>query len=252
MLISTSISLTKRAKCDRKKRRSNLTLFYMDIPLCRGTGRIRGLFGFLSLFFVVLFGLFEGISSPVLASGMSIDDNPLEFQASVSDSGEGEDASSPVCEAETAPKEGESEKDFRFRMLLTDMLRNEPIEKMIPFIVKRDRETAAFLVSIARKESSWGEHVPSKDGIDCFNYWGFKGQGSRGVGMGHACFGSPEEAVETVGNRLAQLIHEKKLNSPERLIVWKCGSSCAAHSPESVAKWISDVRFIYTKIFMKG
>lgn len=220
----------------------------MDIPLCRGKWRISKLFGFLSLFFAVLFGLFEGNSSPVLAAGASIDDNPLEFQVNVSDSGKAESALPSVCEAEVAPREGESEEDFRFRMLLTNMLRNEPIERMVPFIVKRDRETAAFLVSIARKESSWGKHVPSLNGIDCFNYWGFKGSGSRGVGMGHACFGSPEEAVETVGNRLAELIHEKKLNSPERLIVWKCGSSCAGHSPESVAKWISDVRSVYQKI----
>lgn len=215
----------------------------MDVYLCRG----RKIFVAWRIITGFLFGILCIAPSQSFASEIIPNDNFLKFSREVFEGKEVEKMPF-ICEEKPVAYFDESEEDFRFRLFLEDMLRGEPIEIMIPFFVKRDRETAAFLVSIARKESSWGEHAPSKDGIDCFNYWGFKGSGSRGVGMGHACFGSPEEAVETVGNRLSQLIHEKKLNSPERLIVWKCGSSCAGHSPESVAKWISDVRVIYSRI----
>ncbi|MDQ5961397.1 MAG: hypothetical protein QG581_318, partial [Patescibacteria group bacterium] len=61
-----------------------------------------------------------------------------------------------------------------------------PIEQMAGSIAMYDREVAALLVGIAKKESNWGKRVPrSSDGADCFNYWGFKGAGSRGVAMGH-------------------------------------------------------------------
>lgn len=207
------------------------------------------------LLFISLYSYFSGVSAFAETPSddtMNLYGNPLQFRGSAPSSSWNPGQDELSCEEETAPKEGESEEDFRFRLFLKRMLRGEPIETMVPFIAKRDRETAAFLVAIARKESSWGEHAPSKDGIDCFNYWGYKGTGSRGVGMGHACFGSPEEAVEIVGNRITTLVHEKKLNSPERLIVWKCGRSCEGHDPASVAKWISDVRFIYTRVLPKG
>lgn len=220
----------------------------MDVFLCRGSVRFlnRGLFAGLSLA-LCLWG--QPVFSSEFETNMSIEDDPLVFHADILGSGETGEASAPICEGEVIPRADESEEDFRFRMLLSGMLRDEPMEVMVPYLAQRDQETAAFLVSIARKESSWGEHAPSKDGIDCFNYWGYKGMGSRGAGMGYACFASPEEAVETVGNRIAELVHERNLNSPERLIVWKCGSSCAGHSPESVAKWISDVRGVYSRFF---
>lgn len=141
-----------------------------------------------------------------------------------------------------------SEDEMRLQNLLEEMLVGTPMEHMIPSLLDRDRETAAFLVGIGRKESSWGEHAPLKDGTDCFNYWGMKGSGSRGVGMGYACFGTPEEAVRVVGDRISTLVHEKHLDTPERMIVWKCGSSCAGHDPTGVAKWISDVKSVYTRI----
>ena len=234
----------------------------MDISLCLGdVYRYRVVFQRALTLILFVAGMLCGSVSTVKAEReIRYGENPIVFQGveeAPSEEGAvttrgGENQSAPLCEDDVARAEGESEEDFQFRLSLMRMLSGKPIERMIPLIAKRDRETAAFLVAIARKESSWGEHVPSLDGIDCFNYWGYKGRGSRGVGMGHACFGSPEEAIETVGNRIAILIHEKKLNSPERLIVWKCGSSCAGHSPESVAKWIADVRFIYTKVLSKG
>ncbi len=221
----------------------------MDVSLSRGEFQKYRI----SLTLVLFLGFF-GAGTPLFvgASEWSFGENVLEFQEDGATSETAEAEPLRICEGEFEPRPDESEEEFQFRMTLERLLRNEPMAPMASLIAKRDRETAAFLVSIARKESSWGRHAPSKDGIDCFNYWGFKGEGSRGVGMGHACFGSREEAVETVGNRLAVLIHEKKLNSPERLIVWKCGSSCAGHSPESVAKWIADVRFIYARILPNG
>ena len=231
----------------------------MDIPLRRARPHRhakrcgRGMwytcrfFGFISLFFV--FFVWNGGMASAEGSDIHLQDDLLEFRSENALSDVDQKDISPSCEAEMSPKEGETEEEFRFRTLLASTLQGEPMEAMAPFLAKRDRETAAFLVSIARKESSWGEHAPTKDGIDCYNYWGYKGTGSRGTGMGYACFASPEEAIETVGNRLSELVHEKHLDSPERLIVWKCGSSCEGHSPESVAKWISDVGNVYHRFF---
>lgn len=124
-----------------------------------------------------------------------------------------------------------------------------PIEAMAPFIASYDREIAALLVGIAKKESDWGEHVPlDAAGEDCYNYWGYKGAGTRGIGMGHGCFGDPEEAVRMVGNRLVELVAMRNTSDPENMIIWKCGSSCAGHSPESVRKWIADVSLYYDKL----
>ncbi len=129
------------------------------------------------------------------------------------------------------------------------MVAGTPIEAMSPFIANYDREVAGLLIGIAKKESSWGEHVPvDASGSDCFNYWGYKSAGTRGTAMGHACFGSPEEAVSVVGDRLTELVNMRKTSSPSSMIIWKCGSSCAAHSPESVRKWIADVDLYYKKI----
>lgn len=127
-----------------------------------------------------------------------------------------------------------------------------PIEQMAGSIAMYDREVAALLVGIAKKESNWGKRVPrSSDGADCFNYWGFKGAGSRGVAMGHGCFGSPEEAVEAVGNRVAELVRIRATSEPKNFTIWKCGSSCATHSPESVRKWVSDVDQYYRVLALK-
>lgn len=124
-----------------------------------------------------------------------------------------------------------------------------PIEAMIPYIAEHDRTTAAFLVGIAKKESNWGKRIPrDESGADCFNYWGWRGAGSRGIEMGHGCFGSPEEAIGIVGGRLDTLIQKYKRDTPAEMIVWKCGSNCAGHSPESVRKWISDVSLYFKKI----
>lgn len=124
-----------------------------------------------------------------------------------------------------------------------------PIEQMAEIISKQDKTTAAFLVGIAKKESNWGKRVPvDENGADCFNYWGYRGAGSRGIEMGHGCFGSPEEAVGIVGGRLDTFVQEYKFKTAAELVVWKCGWSCDGHSNKSVKKWIADVGYYVGKV----
>jgi hypothetical protein len=131
---------------------------------------------------------------------------------------------------------------------ITGLVKGYPIETMVPTIAKYDREIAGLIVGIAKKESDWGKHAPSDGAGDCFNYWGYKGASARGTAMGYACFGSPVEAAQIVGDRIAELVAKRQASSPEKLIVWKCGNTCAGHSPESVRSWISGVRVYYDRI----
>jgi hypothetical protein len=161
------------------------------------------------------------------------------------------------CDKMIAPKVGTPEikttrSDEALDTLIRKMTAGYPVEAMAPAIAKYDREVAGLIVGIAKKESNWGKRVPlDASGADCFNYWGYKGAGTRGVAMGHGCFGSPEEAVETVGNRLAKLVELRQTSEPKNMIIWKCGSSCKGHSDESVQKWITDVSLYYDRIASK-
>jgi len=123
-----------------------------------------------------------------------------------------------------------------------------PMVSMVPSIVRQSRTVAAFLVGIAKKESDWGKHSPRKNGEDCFNYWGYKGLGDNGSAEGYACFASPEEAVQTVGNRLLTLAQTQHRDTPEKMLVWKCGSTCKEHSPEGVRSWVSVVDIYFQKL----
>jgi hypothetical protein len=136
-----------------------------------------------------------------------------------------------------------------FERRVRKMVEGYPIEDMVPEIIKQDRTVAMFLVAIAKKESNWGKRVPLDDNYqDCYNYWGYRGiRNMMGTG-GHTCFNSRADAVKTVGKRLSTLINEYDLDTPEELIVWKCGSSCAGHSSYSVQKWISDVELYFDKV----
>lgn len=132
---------------------------------------------------------------------------------------------------------------------LDKMVDGHPIEKMIPAISQRDPLTATFLVSIAKKESNWGKYSPKQsDGRECYNYWGYRGQTEDVTPSGYSCFRSPQHAVAVVGTRLDTLIRDMQLDTAEKLIVWKCGWSCAGHSDYGVTKWIRDVRYYSTKI----
>ncbi len=135
-----------------------------------------------------------------------------------------------------------------YRSKITEMVKGYPIEPMLPYIFEKDRTVAAFLVSIAKKESNWGKRVPVLEGQDCFNYWGYRGvRRLMGTG-GHTCFNSRKDAVDTVARRIEKLVYSEQLNTPEKMILWKCGFSCQGHSRESVKKWISDVDMYFSRL----
>lgn len=127
-----------------------------------------------------------------------------------------------------------------------EMVSGHPMEAMVPFISQEDDSVAAFLIGIAKKESDWGTHSPKKDGRECYNFWGYKG-GYNVTEGGYSCFDSPEQAVAVVGARIQELI-TKNIDTPARMVVWKCGNaSCEGHDPMAVKKWIVDVRTYYDK-----
>ncbi len=141
--------------------------------------------------------------------------------------------------------DADSEKKLKEDIL--EMVKGTPMEKMAPFIAKQDRIVAAFLVAIAKKESSWGTRVPVLNGEDCYNYWGYRGiRDKMGTG-GHTCFNSPKDAVETVAKRIDFLVNSEKLNTPEKLKVWKCGYDCSWDNPAAVRKWVQDIDHYFKK-----
>lgn len=141
----------------------------------------------------------------------------------------------------------EAEKEL-YEERVREMVKGYPIEHMLPYIFEQEQVVAAFLIGIGKKESNWGKRVPVLEGQDCFNYWGYRGvRRLMGTG-GHTCFNSRKDAVETVAKRLKTLIYSEKLDTPEKMIIWKCGFSCEGHSRESVKKWISDVDMYFREI----
>ncbi|EKD58374.1 MAG: hypothetical protein ACD_56C00141G0004 [uncultured bacterium] len=130
---------------------------------------------------------------------------------------------------------------------IAEMVDGYPIEKMMPYILKQNPKTAMFLVAIAKKESAWGKRKPVLDGQDCYNYWGFRLKAEKMGSGGHTCFDTPKEAVETVAERIDQLVIEEDIDTPSDMIVWKCGYGCQ-DQPKSISekKWINDVDFYYS------
>lgn len=122
---------------------------------------------------------------------------------------------------------------------IREMVKGYPIESMVSEIAKKDRIVAAFIIGIAKQESGWGEHVPVYKGEDCYNYWGWRGKNAVGTG-GHTCFASPKEAVDTVAKRIDFLVSSEKLNTPEKMIIWKCGD-CSWDTQKNMQRWISSV-----------
>ena len=130
------------------------------------------------------------------------------------------------------------EKDLRV------IVAGHPIEKMIPFIASKDRKIAAYLIGIAKKESAWGEKKPVLDGVDCYNYWGFRAERDRMGSGGHTCFDSPREAVAVVSRRIAEIIERNDVESARDMLVWKCGTDCSATGGQKAAnKWARDVDY---------
>lgn len=141
-----------------------------------------------------------------------------------------------------------NEKENALEKEILAMVKGYPIEAMVPEIAKQDRIVAAFMVAIAKKESSWGVHVPVYQGQDCHNLWGWRGKNPVGSG-GHTCFDSPEDAVDTVATRIAILIDEYGRNTPAKMVVWKCGRDCEATGGQAAAnKWISDVNLYFKQL----
>jgi hypothetical protein len=138
--------------------------------------------------------------------------------------------------------------DAEYKNNVKNLVKGYPIEEMLPYIFEQDRVVAAFLIGIAKKESNWGKRVPVLNGQDCFNYWGYRGLRRMMGSGGHTCFNSRKDAVETVAKRINTLVNSEKLNTPAKMIIWKCGFSCSGHSRESVKKWISDVDLYFQEL----
>ena len=137
----------------------------------------------------------------------------------------------------------------QFAQKIYEIVGDAPIREMVPFIAKRDEKVAAFLVGIAKKESSFGLASPSKDGKTCYNYWGYKSSGERGTAMGYACFGSAEEAIRVVGDRIEVLVNKQR-NTPARMVdTWKCGTSCAGDP--GAPSWTSTVALYFNQLVTK-
>lgn len=135
-----------------------------------------------------------------------------------------------------------------FKGKIENMVAGFPIAKMSKQIVRQDKTTAALMVAIAKKESNWGKRKPVLNGQDCFNYWGYREKRDRMGSGGHTCFDSPEDAVATVSKRINTLVTEYERNTPEKMIIWKCGLSCNKDNQANVKKWISDVDIYYQKL----
>ena len=132
---------------------------------------------------------------------------------------------------------------------LRGLVAGHPIEKMIPYIMEKDRMTAAYLIGIAKKESAWGERRPVLAGKDCYNYWGFRLERERMGSGGHTCFDSPREAVNVVSRRIAEIIERNDVESARDMLVWKCGNDCAATGGRAAAdKWAMDVDYYAEQI----
>lgn len=129
---------------------------------------------------------------------------------------------------------------------VNEMLDGYPMVEMAPYIARENREVAAFLVAIAKKESGWGTHTPKLNGEECYNYWGFRQKRERMGSGGHTCFDSPEEAVTVVSLRIKDLI-KKGHDTPNKMIVWKCGS-CNGQARIGSQKWIQDVDMYYQEM----
>ncbi len=145
-------------------------------------------------------------------------------------------------------KEFEKIRSDQLEKSIKKMVAGTPMEKMAPYIAKKDKIVAAFLIGIAKKESNYGRRVPVLNGKDCYNYWGYRGKRKRMGTGGHTCFDSPKDAVETVGGRIERLV-KSGVDTPKEMVLWKCGSNCNTTGGWPAAhKWIRDVNMYYTKL----
>ena len=214
------------------------------------------IFGMLTMTMIYRY-LGQGVSAAVRENAVSMQQqdreadyvssaqNVIEFGGA--DGNESHDIDTDFITKLLEVEEGSSNAEFEKQ--LREMVKGYPIEKMIPEIVKKDRTVAAFIVAIAKKESNWGKRVPVLNGQDCFNYWGYRGIRDRMGTGGHTCFDSTKDAVDTVAKRIDFLVSNKKLNTPGKMVIWKCGSDCSVTGGQAAAnKWISDVAMYFDKL----
>jgi hypothetical protein len=136
-----------------------------------------------------------------------------------------------------------------FELKIRELVKGYPIEKMAPYIAKEDPLVAAFFIAIAKKESSWGEHVPVSGGADCYNYVGFRLKTKEMGSGGHSCFSSPKEGFEVTVKRIKSLIYNEDMTTAKKMVnPWKCGYDCSWDSKEAVQKWVSDVDYYLKQV----
>ncbi|MDD5396840.1 MAG: hypothetical protein PHW24_02145 [Candidatus Moranbacteria bacterium] len=199
------------------------------------------LFGMVMMTFVYRYlGQGAAASTPAVSAAPQSQTQPVPANA-VSTADDAASFAQQVMEIQKADDKKSLESEIR------KMVKGYPIEKMAPDIAKQDRTVAAFIVAIAKKESSWGVHVPVLNGQDCFNYWGYRGQRKLMGTGGHTCFNSPADAVETVAKRINTLVEQQGKDTPAEMVkTWKCGGNCAATGGQAAAnKWVSDVNSIF-------
>ncbi len=158
----------------------------------------------------------------------------------------GENSARKVSSPLLAEKPQLFKKSSDFENKIYTLVGNAPIREMVPFISKRNKKVAAFIVGIAKKESGLGKHSPLKDGKNCYNYWGYKGAAGRGSSAGFACFASAEEAVKIVGNRIEVLVGKNRTTPAAMVHTWKCGTSCVGDP--GAPSWVSTVTTVFNKI----
>ncbi len=127
-------------------------------------------------------------------------------------------------------------------------LKGYPMVQMVDALAQQDPIIMAYLVAMAKQESNWGKRVPVLNGRDCFNYWGFRAKRPRMGTGGHTCFDSPEDAVATVARRVRELVYDYGRTTPRKMLVWKCGRSCATHDPAGVERWVSVIGRYYRQV----
>ncbi len=136
--------------------------------------------------------------------------------------------------------------NLKLEKQIKKMTTGYPIGKMAYYISRQDEDVAAFVVAIAKKESNWGKRTPKLNGEECYNYWGFRKKRARMGSGGHTCFDNPKDAVETVSLRIKNLL-ANDINTPQKMVIWKCGYNCNMQNQQSVIKWIQDVDLYYNK-----
>jgi hypothetical protein len=140
-------------------------------------------------------------------------------------------------------------KQKEFEMKIRGLVQGHPIEKMAPYIAEEDPLVAAMFIAIAKKESSWGEHVPVNGGEDCYNYVGFRLKTAEMGTDGHSCFSSPKEGFEVTVKRIKALIYTEGMTTAKKMVYpWKCGYDCSWDNPEAVQKWIDDVDYYVDQV----